>query len=192
MAVSPKQRISPPVKAKRGRPPKYKLLKEKLSGLDKMAVNQLVSHEKEKAQCQKRKRATHDDLYDNAEVKSAVMERAMEVQANLSSEFPSVIKYMLPSHVTGGFWLGLPKHFCLKHLPKEDKMIVLEDEEGEEFQTKYLVEKIGLSGGWRGFSIAHKLLEGDVCVFHLVKPSKFKGRILDYLVEFLDLFFLEK
>ena len=44
----------------------------------------------------------------------------------------------------------------------------------EAFQIKYLVEKIGLSGGWRGFSIAHKLLEGDVCVFHLVKPSKFK------------------
>ena len=53
-------------------------------------------------------------------------------------------------------------------------MMVLEDEEGKEFQTKYLVGKVGLSAGWRGFSIAHKLLEGDVCVFHLVKPSKFK------------------
>ena len=53
-------------------------------------------------------------------------------------------------------------------------MMVLEDEEGKEFQTKYLVGKVGLSAGWRGFSIAHKFLEGDVCVFHLVKPSKFK------------------
>ena len=53
----------------------------------------------------KRKRATYDDLYENAELKSAVMERALEVQANLSSDFPSLIKYMLPSHVTGGFWL---------------------------------------------------------------------------------------
>ncbi|XP_052888048.1 B3 domain-containing protein Os01g0234100-like isoform X4 [Gossypium arboreum] len=106
------------------------------------------------------------------------MERALDIQANLSSEFPSMIKYMLPSHVTGGFWLGLPKHFGLNHLPKEDRMMVLEDEEGKEFQVKYLVEKIGLSGGWRGFSIAHKLLEGDVCVFHLVRPSKFKVYIV--------------
>ncbi|KAL1183930.1 hypothetical protein V6Z11_A01G007600 [Gossypium hirsutum] len=106
------------------------------------------------------------------------MERALDIQANLSSEFPSMIKYMLPSHVTGGFWLGLPKHFCLNHLPKEDRMMVLEDEEGKEFQVKYLVEKIGLSGGWRAFSIAHKLLEGDVCVFHLVRPSKFKVYIV--------------
>lgn len=53
-------------------------------------------------------------------------------------------------------------------------MIVLEDESGNEYDTKYLVEKIGLSAGWRGFSIAHKLVEGDVLIFHLIKPSKFK------------------
>lgn len=53
-------------------------------------------------------------------------------------------------------------------------MIVLEDESGNECDTKYLAEKTGLSAGWRGFSIAHKLVEGDVLVFHLVKPSKFK------------------
>ncbi|XWS54818.1 hypothetical protein CRYUN_Cryun10bG0121900 [Craigia yunnanensis] len=163
---------------KRGRPPKCKLFRKKLSGLEKMTINQLVSHEKGKAECHKRKRATRDYLYENAELKSAVMERALEVQANLSSDFPNLIKYMLPSHVTGGFWLGLPRHFCSKHLPKEDRMMVLEDEEGKEFQTKYLAEKVGLSGGWRGFSIAHKLLEGDVCVFHLVRPSKFKVYIV--------------
>ncbi|XP_017970339.1 PREDICTED: B3 domain-containing protein Os01g0234100 [Theobroma cacao] len=175
MAVSPKQRISP-VKVKRRRPPKYRFFRKKLSGLDKMTPNQFVSLGKEKAQRHKRKRV--DDMYENDEVKSAVTERAVEVQTNLSSEFPSLIKYMLPSHVTGGFWLGLPKDFCLKHLPKEDRMIVLEDEEGKEFQAKYLVEKTGLSGGWRGFSIAHKLLEGDVCVFHLIKPSKLKVYIV--------------
>ncbi|XP_021296244.1 B3 domain-containing protein Os01g0234100-like [Herrania umbratica] len=175
MAVSPKQRISP-VKAKRRRPPKIKFFRKKLSGLDKRTPNQFVSLGKEKAQRHKRKRV--DDMYENDEVKSALMERAVEVQANLSSEFPSLIKYMLPSHVTGGFWLGLPKDFCLKHLPKEDRMIVLEDEEGIEFQAKYLAEKTGLSGGWRRFSIAHKLLEGDVCVFHLIKTSKLKVYIV--------------
>ncbi|KAK8985232.1 hypothetical protein V6N11_068499 [Hibiscus sabdariffa] len=123
-------------------------------------IRMVDSDEKEKAKCNKRKRATYDGLYENAELKSAVMERALQIQANLSPEFPSLVKYMLPSHVTGGFWLGLPKHFCSNHLPKEDRIMVLEDEEGEEFEAKYLVVKVGLSGGWRGFSIAHKLLEG--------------------------------
>ena len=56
----------------------------------------------------------------------------------------------------------------------QDTAIVLEDESGEAFETKYLVEKVGLSAGWRGFSISHKLMGGDIVVFHLVKPSKFK------------------
>ena len=53
-------------------------------------------------------------------------------------------------------------------------MIVLEDEDGNISETKFLAEKTGLSGGWRGFSITHKLVESDVLVFHLVTPFKFK------------------
>lgn len=64
--------------------------------------------------------------------------------------------------------------FCIKHLPKHDAMIVLEDESGEKFETKYLVDKIGLSGRWRGFSIAHNLLAGDILVCHLVAEYMFK------------------
>lgn len=77
---------------------------------------------------------------------------------------------------------SLPKKFCFEHLPKHDTMIVLEDESGREFQTKYLVGKSGLSGGWRGFSIAHKLLAGDVVVFHRVTPSKFKVTDRTFLI----------
>ncbi|XP_038900948.1 B3 domain-containing protein Os01g0234100 isoform X2 [Benincasa hispida] len=101
------------------------------------------------------------------------MARAKEVQEKLSSSYPSLIKVMLPSHVTGGFWLGLPKGFCDLHLPKQDTAMVLEDESGKLYETKYLSEKTGLSAGWRGFSIAHKLLQGDVIVFHLVMPNRF-------------------
>lgn len=64
-------------------------------------------------------------------------------------------------------------------------MIVLEDESGEVCEAKYLAEKVGLSGGWRGFSLAHKLVEGDVVVFHLVSPIKFKVTFLSLLVMFL-------
>ncbi|CAI9294603.1 unnamed protein product [Lactuca saligna] len=110
----------------------------------------------------------------NSQSKSAAMERAKEVQASLPSEFPSFVKPMLPSHVTGGFWLGFPKKFCDVHMPKHDETVVLVDEDDQEFNTKYLVDKFGLSAGWRGFSIAHKLLEGDALIFQMIKNWKFK------------------
>jgi len=59
-------------------------------------------------------------------------------------------------------------------LPKHDANIVLVDEDGDEFSTKYLIGKSGLSGGWRGFSIAHNLVENDVLVFQLIETCKFK------------------
>ncbi|XP_022036405.1 B3 domain-containing protein Os01g0234100 isoform X2 [Helianthus annuus] len=110
----------------------------------------------------------------DSKAKSAAIERANEVQASLPSEIPSFVKPMLPSHVTGGFWLGFPKKFCDAHMPKQDETVVLLDENDQEFNTKFLVEKTGLSGGWRGFSIAHNLLEGDALVFQLVDRWKFK------------------
>lgn len=73
---------------------------------------------------------------------------------------------------------GLPKKFCLAHLPDQDETVVLVDENEEEHDTKYLVDKNGLSGGWRGFSIAHKLLDEDVLVFQLVESCKFKVILL--------------
>ncbi|KAM3364345.1 hypothetical protein ACQJBY_014594 [Aegilops geniculata] len=57
-----------------------------------------------------------------------------------------------------GFWLGLPSGFCNKHLPKKDATIVLEDEDGHNYDAKYLGAKQGLSGGWRGFAINHDIM----------------------------------
>ena len=57
-------------------------------------------------------------------------------------------------------------------------MITLEDENGDESETKYLAGKTGLSGGWRGFAINHDLVDGDALVFQLVSPTKFKVRLL--------------
>ncbi|KAK1402577.1 TF-B3 domain-containing protein [Heracleum sosnowskyi] len=110
--------------------------------------------------------------------KSSQMDRALEIQANLASQFPSFLKNMLPSHVAGCFWLGLPKNFADMHLPKHDKTVVLVDENELEHETKYLAEKNGLSAGWRGFAIAHKLQEKDVLVFHLIQQCKFKVYIV--------------
>lgn len=117
-------------------------------------------------------------VYASDEDRDYAIERAVELQSSLDSDFPSFVKPMLQSHVTGGFWLGLPNHFCKKNLPENDEIITLEDEEGNHFQTKFLAVKTGLSGGWRGFSIDHELVDGDALVFQLVKPTKFKVYII--------------
>ncbi|KAL6961653.1 hypothetical protein U1Q18_050986, partial [Sarracenia purpurea var. burkii] len=101
-------------------------------------------------------------------------ERAEEVLANVADGFPSFVKRMLPSNVTHGFWLILPKKFCNSHLPMHDATITLVNEWGKEYEANYLVERQGLSAGWRGFSLAHRLLKGDLLVFHLIKPRTLK------------------
>ncbi|GMI83652.1 hypothetical protein like AT3G19184 [Hibiscus trionum] len=117
-------------------------------------------------------------VYASAEERAYATERAEHIESTLESEYPSFVKPMLQSHVTGGFWLGFPLHFCKKNLPQHDVTVTLVDEEGEEFATKYLGEKNGLSAGWRGFSIDHNLVDGDALVFQMVAPTKFKVYII--------------
>jgi B3 DNA binding domain len=50
----------------------------------------------------------------------------------------------------------------------------LVDEKGYEFDTKYFADRTALSGGWRGFAVAQKLVDGDACVFQLIKPTTLK------------------
>ncbi|WMV12897.1 hypothetical protein MTR67_006282 [Solanum verrucosum] len=114
----------------------------------------------------------------SVDISSSAQLRAEIFQTTLSFEFPNFLKCMFPSHVTGGFWLSFPKKFCVSHLPKHDANVVLVDEDGDEFSTKYLIGKSGLSGGWRGFSIAHNLVENDIVVFQLIETCKFKVYIL--------------
>ncbi|KAI5592023.1 hypothetical protein BDE02_04G123300 [Populus trichocarpa] len=106
--------------------------------------------------------------------KNYVMERAEEIQAYLGNKFLTCVKPMLPSHVSGGFWLGLPRKFYHLHLPNHDAIIILVDETEKEYQVVYIAERTGLSGRWRGFSIEHRLLEQDALVFQLIEPDKLK------------------
>ncbi|XVF67595.1 hypothetical protein PTKIN_Ptkin10aG0133700 [Pterospermum kingtungense] len=117
-------------------------------------------------------------VYASAEERAYAIERAEQLESTLGTDYPTFIKPMLQSHVTGGFWLGLPLPFCRKHMPRRDEMFTLVDEEGNEWSTKYLGEKNGLSGGWRGFSIDHNLVDGDALVFQLVTPREFKVYII--------------
>nr|GMD89010.1 B3 domain-containing protein At5g42700-like [Ipomoea batatas] len=81
---------------------------------------------------------------------------------------------MLPSHVSGGFWLGLPSYFCRRNLPARDETVTLIDESGAEWPTVYLARKAGLSGGWKKFAVDHDLVDGDALVFQLIKRAVFK------------------
>ncbi|KAL4355099.1 hypothetical protein GQ457_06G040390 [Hibiscus cannabinus] len=112
------------------------------------------------------------------EIKSPAMICAEEVQSNLEPEFPSFAKSLVRSHVGSCFWMGLPGVFCKMHLPRKDTTITLEDEGGHRYCVKYYADKTGLSAGWRQFCGANNLLEGDVLVFQLVEPTKFKIYII--------------
>ncbi|XP_058089227.1 B3 domain-containing protein Os06g0194400-like [Magnolia sinica] len=125
-----------------------------------------------------KRRSLLNRVYASDEARSYAIEKANEVQSNLEPEFPSFVKPMLQSHVTGGFWLGLPVQFSKLNLPRHDATVTLVDENGDEYPTVYLAQKTGLSGGWRGFSLAHDLVDGDALVFQLVKATIFKVFII--------------
>ncbi|XP_049347921.1 B3 domain-containing protein Os01g0234100-like [Solanum verrucosum] len=138
-------------------------------------TNKVEKRDNKKAQmCIRRKEQTNNSV----DISSSAQVRAEIFETTLPAEFPHFLKCMLRSHVTWGFCLSFPKRFCVSHLPKHDGNIVLVDEDGDEFSTKYLIGKSGLSGGWRGFSIAHNLVENDVLVFQLIETCKFKVHIL--------------
>ncbi|KAF8410044.1 hypothetical protein HHK36_002564 [Tetracentron sinense] len=121
-----------------------------------------------------KRRDLSNRVYASDEARTYAIERAEEVQSSLEPDYPSFVKPMLQSHVTGGFWLGLPVHFCKSNLPKRDETVTLVDEIGDEYPTVFLANKTGLSGGWRGFSLAHELVDGDALIFQLVKHATFK------------------
>ena len=76
------------------------------------------------------------------------------------------MKLMLPSHVSGGYWLQAP-YGIGDFLPDTTSTVVLTCD-GEEWKTVWLVRSAnngGLSGGWRGFAVDQRLAVGDACVF---------------------------
>ncbi|KAL2470853.1 putative B3 domain-containing protein [Abeliophyllum distichum] len=112
------------------------------------------------------------------EEKARAIKNAEKRQSYLESENPSFVKSMVRSHVYSCFWLGLPTKFCENHLPKTTVDMILEDEEGSEYEAIYISKRTGLSGGWRAFALDHKLDDGDALVFELIEPKRFKVYIV--------------
>ncbi|KAL9354521.1 hypothetical protein Peur_052491 [Populus x canadensis] len=136
------------------------------------------SEESREPRSRKRKKDAFSVFYDSTETKSPAMELAEEIRANLEAAYPSFAKTLVRSNVTVGFWMHLPMRFCKMHLPKNDTTVFLENESGEEYILNYIAERTALSGGWKAFCAANNLHEGDVLVFHLMKPSRFKVYIV--------------
>ncbi|KAH7834638.1 hypothetical protein Vadar_018157 [Vaccinium darrowii] len=129
-------------------------------------------------QSKSKKWARVDGLYNVTQANSSLMNRVLEVERNLNPKFPFFVKSMNRSTVTVVFLLKLPRSFCNLYMPGYDASVVLVDTSEEEYQTKYLAEKNVLSARWRAFSIAHRLMEGDVLIFQLIKPCEFKVYIV--------------
>jgi len=109
--------------------------------------------------------------------------RAEKLQDGLDPNNPSFVKTMVRSHVSSCFWLGLPTSFCKKNLPPSEFRMVLEDEDGVEFDAVYIGKRTGLSGGWRGFAMHHNLEDGDSLVFELTEHDRFKIYIIKAMDE---------
>ncbi|KAL9141514.1 hypothetical protein ABFS82_14G109400 [Erythranthe guttata] len=166
---------------------KKQLVEKRLIDLDNMHKKNSDSVRMDKTiVCSESKEKSTTDL------SSSTMQRAEEIQKNLPEQFPSFVKLMSRSHVTQGFWLGVPRQFCDDYLPMKDVTIVLIGENEKEFDTRYLAAKNGLSGGWKFFAAGHKLIEGDAVVFQLIEPCKFKAIFLSIrnLITHTVLFFL--
>ncbi|KAF3957635.1 hypothetical protein CMV_017362 [Castanea mollissima] len=125
-----------------------------------------------------RQRELSNRVYASPEAQAEVQEKAEKLELGLEPVYPTFTKSILRPHVTGGFWLGLPIQFCFRNLPKRNAVMTLIDEDGDEYPTIYLVHKIGLTGGWKGFAVAHHLVVGDAVVFQLIRPTTFKVYII--------------
>ena len=106
-----------------------------------------------------------------------------------ASQVPASVKVMLPSHVSGGYWLQLPVDLA-EHLPGSlgKHRFRLLDSTGAEpasgggpgFPVIWLRRGGsggGLSGGWRGFAIDRELGVGDVVAFEKVDGNQLRATI---------------
>ena len=82
------------------------------------------------------------------------------------------VKHMLPSHVTGGYWLQAPAGLCAV-MPQATCDIRLRVGNAQ-WELTYLMRPsgAGLSGGWRGFAVDQRLCIGDSVVFQQRSTDK--------------------
>ncbi|XP_051134929.1 B3 domain-containing protein At5g42700-like [Andrographis paniculata] len=112
------------------------------------------------------------NLFKDMNTRSSVKERAQRILNHLGYKCPHFAKCMLPSNVSRGYWLHIPKELCNTHLPSRKAPIKLVDEHGNEYFVTYIPKRRGLSGGWITFSKEHQLRKGDIVIFGLIDTCK--------------------
>jgi len=109
-----------------------------------------------------------------------MMPRLIEAEfaANSNAHGKAFRKLMLPSHISGGYWLQLPREMTA-YMPEHDVPIIL-NAGNSSWMVQYLRREgnsnAGLSGGWRGFAIDQRLCAQDIVVF--VHPNARRPRSL--------------
>lgn len=64
-----------------------------------------------------RHRDLSNRVYASDEARAEAMERAEDLESGLGSDHPIFVKTMLPSHVSGGFWLVIKSIYLLTISP---------------------------------------------------------------------------
>ena len=102
-----------------------------------------------------------------------------------ASALPASVKVMLPSHVSGGYWLQMPVDLTASLASTKTRMRLI-DSEGVEpeaggpgFPVIWLPRGSGggLSGGWRGYAIERELGVGDVVAFEKLDGARLKATV---------------
>ena len=116
------------------------------------------------------------------QVKAAAAAAEATVDA---SALPASVKVMLPSHVSGGYWLQMPVDLTASLASTKTRMRLI-DSEGVEpeaggpgFPVIWLPRGGGggLSGGWRGYAIERELGVGDVVAFEKLDGARLKATV---------------
>ena len=68
----------------------------------------------------------------------------------------------------------IPREYCVTYLHNHDNIVVLVDENDDEYRMSYTVNTCALSEGWRSFSTTHTLFARDVLICQMVGPCMFK------------------
>eukprot|EP00668_Euglena_longa_P001371 GGOE01001624.1.p1 GENE.GGOE01001624.1~~GGOE01001624.1.p1 ORF type:complete len:465 (-),score=86.21 GGOE01001624.1:267-1640(-) len=98
------------------------------------------------------------------------------------------IRVMLPSYVTGDYWLQLPMKFAasLPQVPGRHMLTLREASEATETRVTWLRlpdGSGGLTGNWKGFATAHNLAVGDVVLFERASPTGLRAHIFHAITE---------
>ncbi|XP_055825052.1 B3 domain-containing transcription factor VRN1-like [Solanum dulcamara] len=89
-------------------------------------------------------------------------------------ENPYFLQILQKYNTVRNYILNVPVVFVRKYMPKTSELIELQDTDGNKWNVRCIRRKhrILLSKGWLNFVTDNSLVEGDVCVFELIKDLK--------------------